>query len=91
MHEDPACAAVDRNKQMAARCLVWHLRQVLDVDVDADRFAFRLRDDVFQSRHPFPFDQARNAGTRYLRIDILPCNEKQVVERQVQADVARVM
>jgi hypothetical protein len=39
---------------------------------------------VSTSVDAFAFEQARQAGTRYIGIDVLPGNIKQVVERQVQ-------
>ena len=48
-HEDPACGAVDGDKQVAPRRLVGHLRQILDVDMDKsgliilERLFFGLR------------------------------------------------
>lgn len=73
VHEDPAGSAVDGDEQVAARGLVRHLRQVLDVDMNkawfvvfegffgSDRFALGLRDHVFKTRHAFALEQACNA------------------------------
>lgn len=73
VHENPARGSVDGDEQVAARALVRHLRQVLDVDMDEawlvvlegplgrDGFAFGLRDHVFKTRHAFALEQACDA------------------------------
>jgi hypothetical protein len=82
--------------RIAACGLVRHLRQVLYIDVNEarlivlerllgrDRLSLGLRDHVLQARHAFAFQKARDTGARDVRIDILPGNVEQVVERQIE-------
>ncbi|OMP13621.1 F0F1 ATP synthase alpha subunit [Corchorus olitorius] len=96
VHEDPARSTVDGNEQVAARGLVRHLRQILDVDVNEawlivleglfrrDCFALGLRNHIFQTRHAFALEETGDAGTRYVGIDVLLGDEQQIVEGQVE-------
>jgi len=49
-----------------------------------DRFAFGLRNHILQVRHAFALERTGDAGARYVGVDVLPRNEKQIVEWQIK-------
>lgn len=74
VQKNPARGAVNGHEQITARCLVGHLREILDIDVNKarlvvfegllslDRFAFGSGNDVFQTSHTFALEQAGQSG-----------------------------
>jgi hypothetical protein len=90
---DPPGCPVDGDKQIASRRLVWHLWQVLDVDVQKARLvvlegllggrgAALLLHQVAQVRYAMTTQAAPQASARDGRIDELTRDSEQVVRRQ---------
>jgi hypothetical protein len=75
-------APINGDEQVAARGLIWHLRQVLDVDVKEarlvvleglfwrDRFAFGFRDHILEARHAFALQETGDPRPGDFRIDV---------------------
>lgn len=94
LHEHPARRAVDRDEQIAPRCFVWHLWQVLDIYMDKARLvvlerllghrfvAWQDGHQIAQVGHAMAAQAAPQAGPGDLGVDELARDGEQVVRRQ---------
>lgn len=91
LHEHPAGGAVNRHKQVAALALVGHPRQRLHVDVHkarlvrrkgAVRSRARRRQQRLEVTHPVAAQAAIQPRARHVRVDELPRDGQQIIERE---------